>query len=93
MNKRVRCKAIITGKREIENYVHFEAINEAYAQQSEIALGLTSNLRAFDDVFSAKVAEIVPGISGSEKVGQNWKGLRDKKVAKVKGPLTRMLFC
>ena len=89
MNKRVRCKAVITGKREMENYVHFEAINEAYAQQSDIALGLTRNLRAFDDV-PEKVAEIVHGISGTQKAwAELGKDIREKKIANVKRTLNQ----
>ena len=84
MNKRAGCKAVITGKMEMENYLHFEAINEAYTQRSNITLGLTSNFGDFDDV-PAKVAEIVHSLSGSQKVwGDLGKDVRDRKVANAK---------
>ena len=84
INKRDKCKAIITGKKEIENYIHFEAINEAYAQQSNISLGLTANFGDFDDV-PAKIAEMIHNASGSLK---KWAHLEDdtrsRKISKVK---------
>lgn len=84
INQRDGCKAVITGKMEMENYLHFEAINEAYAQQSNIALGLTTNFGDFDDV-PAKIAEIVHGLSGSQKVwGDLEKDDRDRKVSCAK---------
>lgn len=87
INKRDKCKALITGKREIENYLHFEAINEAYEHQSKITLGLTSNFGDFDDV-PAKIAETVHGLTGGQK---NWEELgkndRDKKISAVKRTL------
>jgi hypothetical protein len=84
INQRVRCKAVITGKREMENYLHFEAINEAYAQQSNITLGLTTNFGDFDDI-PAKIAEIVHSLSGSQKIwGDLEKDVRDRKISSAK---------
>jgi len=84
INRRNSCKAVITGKKEIENYIHFEAINEAYDKQSNITLGLTTNFGEFDDV-PAKIAEIIHNLSDSPKM---WANLEDdsraKKIAKVK---------
>lgn len=84
INLRERCKAVITGKKEIENYLHFDAINEAYARVCNIALGLVANLAAFDDV-PVKVAEMVHTTSGSSTA---WSALDEdtqgKKVSKVK---------
>lgn len=77
INQRDRCKAVITGKREIENYLHYVAINEAY-EKYDIALGLTAPFADFDDVPS-KVAEQVHLISGSET---KWVDIDDKKRAK-----------
>lgn len=77
INQRDRCKAVITGKREMENYLHYVAINEAY-EKYDIALGLTAQFADFDDVPS-KVAEQVHLVSGSET---KWVGLDDKKRAK-----------
>ncbi|MCE3224037.1 MAG: hypothetical protein K0S58_2217 [Nitrospira sp.] len=84
INQRVRCKAVITGKREMENYLHFEAINEAYAQRSNITLGLTTNFGDFDDI-PAKIAEIVHSLSGSQKIwGDLEKDVRDRKISSAK---------
>lgn len=84
INNRDRCKAVITTKKEMENYLHFESINEAYAQQSNIALGLTDNFGDFDDV-PAKIAESVHNVAGSQKA---WSELdtdaREKKISKAK---------
>jgi putative ATP-dependent endonuclease of the OLD family len=77
INQRDRCKAVITGKREMENYLHYVAINEAY-EKYDIALGLTAPFADFDDVPS-KVAEQVHLVSGSET---KWVDLDDKKRAK-----------
>jgi predicted ATPase len=84
INQRVGCKAVITGKREMENYLHFEAINEAYAQRSNITLGLTTNFGDFDDI-PAKIAEIVHSLSGSQKIwGDLEKDVRDRKISSAK---------
>jgi len=68
INQRDRCKAMITGKAEMENYIHFQAINDTY-QQFEITLGLGANFNDFDDV-PYKVAELVHNVSGSPN---SWK--------------------
>ena len=86
INKRARCMAVITGKREIENYLHFEAINNAYTQFN-IILDIKANFADFDDV-PAKVAELVHAVSDSSK---EWALLdvdvRDKKIARAKAHL------
>lgn len=63
INQRQYCRAEITQKREMENYVHFEAINQAYAANG-ITLGLTANYGDFDDV-PTEVAHRVHDASGS----------------------------
>jgi putative ATP-dependent endonuclease of the OLD family len=79
--------AVITGKKEMENYLHFEAINEAYAQQSGIALCLTTSFGDFDDV-PAKIAELVHNASDSPKTWTQLKSeTRDKKISKAKKTL------
>jgi putative ATP-dependent endonuclease of the OLD family len=87
INLRDRCKASITGKKEMENYIHFEAINEAYARQSGLSLGLTTNFNDFEDV-PAKIAELIHSKSETKKP---WTELetdaRDKKISKVKKTL------
>lgn len=90
INLRDSCKAIITGKKEMENYLHFEAINMAYEQQSGITLGLTANFGDFDDV-PVKIAELVHNASGSTKT---WAQLeikvRERKVSRAKRTLNHI---
>ena len=87
VNLRDRCKASITGKKEMENYIHFEAINEAYTQQSGLSLGLATNFDDFEDV-PAKIAELIDNKSETKKP---WTELEidtwDKKISKVKKTL------
>ncbi len=88
INGRDRCRAVSTGRKEMENYLHFEAITEAYVQQSNIALGLTRNFGDFDDVPSM-IAELVHNASDSPTA---WAQLenesREKKIAKAKKHLS-----
>jgi hypothetical protein len=72
INRRERCKALSTGKKEIENYLHFQAINETY-ERFGITLGLTAGFGNFDDVPSL-VAEKVHALSGSPT---RWSELND----------------
>jgi hypothetical protein len=72
INRRERCKALSTGKKEMENYLHFQAINETY-DRFNISLGLASGFGDFDDVPSL-VAEKVHALSGSPK---RWSELND----------------
>ena len=84
VNARERCKAVITGKKEMENYLHYDAINEAYTAVCNINLGLAAHFAAFDDV-PVRIAEMVHAASGSPTA---WAGLddekRDKKVSSAK---------
>lgn len=90
INQRDRCKAVITGKKEMENYLHFEAINEAYAQQSNITLGLRGNFADFDDV-PAKIAELIHNVSGSPKMWAELEGeRRGEKISKAKRKLNHI---
>jgi len=86
INLRDRCKAFITGRKEMENYLHFEAINEAYALLS-IPLGLSGNFGDFEDV-PASVAQKVHTISSSQNL---WDQLNDntrkRKISKAKALL------
>jgi AAA15 family ATPase/GTPase len=76
-------KAYITDKREMENYLHFQAINECYN------LELSSNFNDFDDV-PELIAEMVYQSSASKI---DWDERSDefkkKKVGKVKKRLNR----
>lgn len=49
VNGRDGCKGILTDKREMENYVHFEAVQEAYASNG-ININLQGQFDDFDDV-------------------------------------------
>jgi putative ATP-dependent endonuclease of OLD family len=83
INQRERCAAVITTKREMENYLHFEAINEAYGKH-KINLGLTAHFGEFEDVPLA-IAEQVHRVSGSPVA---WGALdekkREKKISRAK---------
>lgn len=89
INRRQRCKAVSTEKKEMENYLQFEAINEAYGRFS-ISLELVSNFGDFDDVPSL-VAEKVHALSGSSK---QWSELneaaRKNKISQAKGNLNNI---
>jgi putative ATP-dependent endonuclease of OLD family len=63
------CRSFITNRREMENYIHFEAINE------EFEIELTENFQSFDDV-PTLVAKAVHDASESATV---WENLNDKK--------------
>ncbi len=84
INLRSRCKAVVTGKKEMENYLHYDAINEAYTRVCNITHGLAANFAAFDDV-PVKIAEMVHAASGSPTA---WAALdeetRDKKISNAK---------
>lgn len=72
VNSRQNCTAVTTKKREIENYLHREAIAEAYAEQNiQITL---PDIDDFDDV-PKLVAEKVHTARSSEP----WNNLTDKK--------------
>jgi len=84
INDRDRCKAVITQKKEMENYLHYEAINEAYAQVSNIELGLNENSGEHDDL-PLSIAKIVHEISGSPNQWEDLKkDAKDKKISKSK---------
>jgi putative ATP-dependent endonuclease of OLD family len=63
INLRPQCKAQITAMKEIENYLHMDAINQAY-QSFGISLGLAGNFGPFDDV-PLGIAQRVHSLSGS----------------------------
>ncbi|MEO8339922.1 MAG: hypothetical protein ABI604_09415, partial [Nitrospirota bacterium] len=83
INLRERCTAFITGRKEMENYLHFEAINEAYARLS-ISLALSGNFGDFDDV-PASVAQKVHTIGSTQNL---WVELDDntrkRKISQAK---------
>lgn len=63
------CHSFVTDRREMENYIHYEAIN------SEFDLQLTNNFQAFDDVPSLVAQEVH---ASSESIAA-WDDLTDKK--------------
>lgn len=83
INARPKCKALCTGKREMENYLHIEAIKKAY-ETAGIALSLTANFAAFDDV-PTEVAKLVhAAATGAKPWDQLSDDQRRKKVSRAK---------
>ncbi len=86
INQRERCKALHTGKKEMENYLHFSAINTAFAENN-IPLHLSANFSSFEDL-PMEVAKGVHIASGSP---QAWTELdqaeQKKKISKTKKTL------
>lgn len=66
------CCSFITSKKEMENYIHFEAINE------EFGINLIENFQPFDDV-PTMVAKAIHDASGSPTA---WEDLDEKKRGK-----------
>lgn len=86
INQREHCRAEITRKGEIENYVHWQAINQAY-QANGIALGLTGNFGAFDDV-PTEVAKRVYQMAGGDSP---WEALPQEKQEEKASNAKRMI--
>jgi putative ATP-dependent endonuclease of the OLD family len=86
VNNRNDCKARSTAKREIENYLHWKAIKQAYDDIS-IALPIKHNFADFDDV-PQKVAEMVHAVSGSQIA---WRTLDEAKKKNKEGRAKRVL--
>ncbi|WP_022851716.1 AAA family ATPase [Limisalsivibrio acetivorans] len=75
------CSSFITSKREIENYIDFEAINEEFETQ------FTGNFQSFDDV-PALVAKAVHGASESTV---DWEDLDEEKQRKKESKAKKRL--
>ncbi|WP_421861322.1 ATP-binding protein [Marinobacter salarius] len=75
------CRSFVTNRREMENYIHFEAINE------EFAIQLTENFCSFDDV-PVMVAKSVHDASESTV---DWDDLDDKKQGKKESKAKKRL--
>jgi hypothetical protein len=86
INAHQRCKACSTGKKEIENYLHKDAIVAAYKEVG-IDLAIASNFGAFDDVPS-EVARLVHESSGSAK---RWDDLAQDKRKEKESKVKRLL--
>jgi len=75
------CRSFITNRREMENYIHFEAINE------EFEIQLAENFCSFDDV-PVMVAKVVH--EGSEST-VDWHDLDEKKQGKKESKAKKRL--
>jgi len=82
INARDGCRAVTTQKREMESYLHQEAICEAYAQNN-IALTFSEAFGDFDDI-PALVAKAVHAVSGGEAWDQLLEEKRRKKESRAK---------
>jgi hypothetical protein len=85
VNARSGCKAVCTSRRELENYLHPDAIREAYAKQN-IALNLPASFSDFDDVPDL-VAQAVHAAGGGASWATLDKSTQDKKRSKAKSHL------
>lgn len=87
VNNRINCKAVLTSKREIENYIHKDAIIEAYKKE-EINLDFKTNFDPFDDV-PMKVARAIHETLSDSKP---WNELTPK-VQKNKSGNVKKILC
>jgi len=86
VNSRDRCKACSTLKKEIENYLHKDAIVAAY-KELNINLNITSNFDSFDDV-PCEIARLVHESSESTK---SWEELTEEQRQKKESKAKRIL--
>lgn len=70
VNMRVGCKAMSTSKREMENYIHVDAINMALSDIG-IPLVLNQQIGDFDDLPTLLVNAVNPLLPQSDKWGGN----------------------
>lgn len=82
INDREDCQAVATQKRELESYLHHEAIIEAYAEH-QIAIGFPGPFADFDDVPSL-VAQAVHAASSTTPWANLEEDKRQKKESKAK---------
>ena len=87
VNARDGCRAIATEKREMENYLHCDAICEAY-HANGLAINLVGPFNDFDDV-PLLVAQAVHAASG----GVDWAALADDKQRYKVKQAKRQLNC
>lgn len=86
VNARERCKARCTAKKEIENYLHKDAITAAYAELG-VNVVINSNFGPFDDV-PREIARLVHVASGSPKP---WDDLSEKTKKEKESKAKRVL--
>lgn len=83
VNQRSRCKAIHTTKREMENYIHFQAVIDAYAANGTV-VPLSTQWADFEDA-PAIVAEALHSIAaGTNPWSILTKEEKDRKASHVK---------
>jgi hypothetical protein len=87
VNDRTGCEAIATRKRELENYLHHEAICEAYAMDN-IHISFSGPFGDFDDVPNI-VAQAVHEAKGAESWDTLAEDKRRKKESQAKRNLNR----
>ena len=86
INGRENCKARSTAKKEMENYLHKDAIVQAYSSFL-IPINILANFGDFDDV-PQEVAKLVHQASGSDIT---WDALSEKKRNEKKSKAKRIL--
>jgi putative ATP-dependent endonuclease of OLD family len=86
INARKKCKACNTDKKEIENYLHKDAIIAAYKEVG-INLLIEANFGSFDDV-PTEIARLVHEYSGSAK---SWDHLTEDERKEKESKAKRML--
>jgi hypothetical protein len=70
VNARNGCRAVATNKREIENYIHFRAINVALTNLG-IPVAFNAQFGDFDDVPALLLEQVNPHVPSSSKWGPN----------------------
>jgi hypothetical protein len=86
VNQRQNCRARSTSKKEIENYLHRNAIIAAY-QELTINLAVETNFASFDDV-PCEIARLVHEASESTKA---WNEVRPEEQGKKESRAKRIL--
>lgn len=86
INARPHCRARNTAKKEIENYLHRDAIIEGYAELN-INLAIPTNFADFDNVPN-EVARLVHIASGSPRA---WGSLSTEEIAQKESKAKRVL--
>ncbi len=82
VNAREGCKALSTAKRETENYLHHDAVSEAYADFG-INLVFAGAFGNFEDV-PESIAKAVHSANGGQPWGELSQEKKDKKVGRAK---------
>jgi energy-coupling factor transporter ATP-binding protein EcfA2 len=85
VNARVGCRAVVTQKRELESYLHHEAVSEAYAM-NRINIVFGAPFSDFDDVPQI-VAQAVHAVNGADP----WNNLEEEKRRKKESAVKRYL--